>query len=341
MAAVVVGRKKIVLMDPFVSAAEVRDALGKYRDQFDIVATDRVPSGDDIFALMVGPESPVSADEITALSALSIVVVTSTGFDHIPIDAATGLGAWVATTAGYCTEEVAEHAVALLLCGLRGIPALNSSVRAGNWDVIAVAPRRISGAVVGLLGFGRIAQSVARRLTMLGVGVKAFDPFASGEAFDRLGVQRTDSLIDAITEADAISLHIPSTPETRNVIDANCLALLAPGTFVVNVARGELIDLSALAEAIANGQVSGAGLDVFVEEPLPMDAPIRGVPNVLLGPHGAWYSVDAEQRLVTSAVDSILDVLEGRPPAGAIAAPDSLAGPILPARLSTSRGHPS
>ena len=231
----------ILLLDPFGTVEEVEAALGEDARHFRVVRADR-PAGDGVFALMVGPETPIPAEAIAALPDLRIVAVTSTGFDHIPLAAVTAQGAWVTTAAGYCTEEVAEHALALLLAGLRRIPALDSSVRAGVWDVTKIAPRRIAGAQVGLVGFGRIAQAVSRRLVALDVAVRAFDPITPDEAFVRLGVGRAESVADAIAGADAVSLHVPLTDETRGMLDADAIATLKPGAFLVNVARGELVD---------------------------------------------------------------------------------------------------
>ena len=312
--------KTILLLDPFGTVEEVEAALGEDARRFRVVRADR-PAGDGVFALMVGPETPIPAEAVTALPDLRIVAVTSTGFDHIPLDAVTTQGAWVTTAAGYCTEEVAEHALALVLAGLRRIPALDSSVRAGAWDVTMIAPRRIAGAQVGLVGFGRIAQAVARRLVALDVAVRAFDPITPDAAFERLGVDRAESVADAIADADAVSLHVPLTDQTRGMLGTDAIARLKPGAFLVNVARGELVDPGALAEAISSGRLSGAGLDVFAREPLPADDPLRALPGVLLGPHGAWYSAEAEHRLFQMAADSIRDVFHGRRPSGAVAAP--------------------
>lgn len=311
----------ILLLDPFGTAEEIVEALGPDSEHFQVVRADRVDQGSGAFALMLGPETPLTAEDVRSLPELRIVAVTATGFDHVPVDTVVERGAWVTTAAGYCTDEVAEHALALLLSGLRGIPALNSSVRSGEWDVTRVAPRRIEGASVGLLGFGRIAQSVARKLVALGVRVKAYDPVGQDEWFSAAQVERVPSAIDILREVDAISLHAPLTPESDRFLRAETIAMLRPGTFVVNVARGGLIDPLALAEAIASGQISGAGLDVFEQEPLPLDDPLRDLPGVLLGPHGAWYSQGAERRLFSMATASILDVFHGRTPSGAVASP--------------------
>lgn len=314
-------RQTILVLDPFASVALIEAALGEDAEHFDVVAAAGLPSSGDVFGVLLGPETPITEAEVAKLTGLRIVSVSSTGYDHVPVGAVTAAGAWVSTAAGYCTDEVAEHTMALLLGGLRGIPALDASVRRGEWDVTLSAPKRLRGAVVGLVGFGRIAQAVAALLGSLGVVVKAYDPLTPADVFERLSVSRVDSVEAALTNADAVSLHVPLTPETLHLIDATRLALLRQGTFLVNVARGALLDMDALCDAIESGHLSGAGLDVFEEEPLGENARVRGIPGVLLGPHGAWYSDEAETHLFQMATGSILDVFHGRPPAGAVAAP--------------------
>lgn len=321
-------RQTILVLDPFASVARIEAALGEDAEHFDVVAAARLPSSGDVFAVLIGPETPITAAEVANLTGLRIVSVSSTGYDHVPVRAVTAAGAWVSTAAGYCTDEVAEHTVALLLGGLRGIPALDASVRRGEWDVTLSGPKRIRGAVVGLVGFGRIAQAVAGLLASLGVVVQAYDPLTPADAFERLGVTRAASVEAAIQNADAVSLHVPLHPETLHLIDSTRLALLRPGTFLVNVARGALLDLDAVCDALESGQLSGASLDVFEEEPLGGNARVRQIPGVLLSPHGAWYSDEAETRLFRMATGSILDVFHGRMPAGAVAAPQAFLVPM-------------
>lgn len=315
--------RTILVMDPFASVAEIETALGEDAVHFNVVAATSLPPSGQVFAVLLGPETPITKAEVENLTGLRIISVSSTGYDHVPVQAVNAVGAWVSTAAGYCTDEVAEHTVALLLGGLRGIPALDASVRRGEWDVALSSPKRIRGAVVGLVGFGRIAQAVAELLGCLGVIVKAYDPLTQPEVFNRLGVLRAESVESALENADAVSLHVPLLPETQHLLASTRLALLSPGTFVVNVARGALIDTAALCDAIESGQLSGAGLDVFEEEPLGETARVRTLPGVVLSPHGAWYSDEAETRLFQMATQSILDVFHGRRPTGAISGPST------------------
>ncbi|MFO7690518.1 MAG: NAD(P)-dependent oxidoreductase [Cryobacterium sp.] len=330
------SRRTILVLDPFASVARIEAALGEDAEHFEVRAAASLPPAGEVFAVLLGPESPMTEAEVANLTGLRIVSVSSTGYDHVPVSAVTAAGAWVSTAAGYCTDEVAEHTVALILAGLRGIPALDASVRRGDWDVTLNGPKRIRGAVVGLVGFGRIAQAVAGLLGSLGVVVQAYDPLTPAAAFERLGVSRAGSVEAALQNADAVSLHVPLMPDTRHLIDSSRLALLRPGTFLVNVARGALLDIDALCDAVESGQLSGAGLDVFEHEPLVQNARVRRVPGVLLSPHGAWYSDEAETRLFQMATGSILDVFHGRAPAGAVAAPETHA-PHAPVALTHTR----
>lgn len=315
------ARRTIVLMDKFGTVDQIERALVDQAHHFTVVAADVLEPGQEAFALLIGPETPVGVGQIESIRGLKIVAVTSTGFDHVPVAEATRVGVWVTSSAGYCTDEVAEHALALVLGGLRRIAGLDSQVRAGGWDVTQVAPKRIRGSRVGLLGFGRISQALAIRLVALGVTVTAYDPVVPDAVFATLGVRRSADAAGALQQQDVISLHVPLLPSTAHVVNATTIAAMLPGTFVVNVARGGLVDLDALGAGLHSGHLSGAGLDVFEEEPLPSDAPIRSIPNVLLGPHGAWYSEGAEERLFTLAVDAILDVFNDRTPRGVVAAP--------------------
>ncbi|WP_051973603.1 NAD(P)-dependent oxidoreductase [Cryobacterium sp. MLB-32] len=308
-------------MDPFASVAQIETALGEDAVHFDVVAATTLPPSGEVFAVVLGPETPLTEVGVANLTGLRVIAVSSTGYDHVPVEAVNAVGAWVSTAAGYCTDEVAEHTVALLLGGLRAIPALDASVRRGEWDVTLSGPKRIRGAVVGLVGFGRIAQAVAVLLRSLGVIVKAYDPLTPAEVFTRIGVSRAESVESALQNSDAVSLHVPLVPETHHLLDSTRLALLRPGTFVVNVARGALVDTDALCDAIESGQLAGAGLDVFEEEPLSETARVRTLPGVVLSPHGAWYSDNAETHLFQMATQSILDVFYGRRPAGAISGP--------------------
>lgn len=312
---------KVLLLDPFGSAELLSELLGEAREHFHVVTADTIAGHEDAFAILAGPENEVSAEDIAACKNLRLVTATSTGHNHLPVTEITARGAWVSSTAGYCTAEVAEHAFTLLLSGLRALPALDAQVRAGAWAVEEVSPRRIAGSTVALIGFGRIAQAVAAHLRQIGVVVRAYDPLVPDEVFTAAGVDRAATVLEAASGADALSVHVPLLPETEGIIRADVIDAMAKGSYLVNVARGGLIDEPAMIAALESGKLSGAALDVFTVEPLPMDDKLRTVPGVLLGPHGAWYSPNAKRQLFEIAARALLDVYRGEEPYGLIARP--------------------
>ncbi|MDI6023257.1 NAD(P)-dependent oxidoreductase [Leucobacter sp. UT-8R-CII-1-4] len=312
---------KVLLLDPFGSAELLTELLGDEQEHFEIVATDTLAGHEDAYAILAGPENEVLPADIAACKSLRLVTATSTGHNHLPVAEITAQGAWVTSTAGYCTAEVAEHAFTLLLSGLRALPALDAQVRAGSWAVEEISPRRIAGSTVAIIGFGRIAQALAAHLRQIGVIVRAYDPLVPDHVFAAADVERAATVLDAASGADALSVHVPLLPETEGIIRAEVIAAMAPSSYLVNVARGGLIDEQAMIAALRSGQLSGAALDVFEIEPLPLNAEIRSVPGVLFGPHGAWYSPNAKRQLFEIAVRSLLDVYRGNEPYGLIAKP--------------------
>jgi D-3-phosphoglycerate dehydrogenase len=209
----------------------------------------------------------------------------------------------------------------MLLALLRKLPQLDASVRRGQWATQAVAPPLppFAETAVGFLGFGRIARGVQARLKPFGFRFLAHDPAlnaADGSAMPEAGVEAVD-LATLLARADALSLHAPATPQTQGILSAANLARMKPTAVVVNAARGELIDAAALAAALTAGRLGGAALDVFPQEPLPADSPLRRAPNTLLTPHAAWYSdaaVERLQRLVADEIGRALDGLSPRRP---------------------------
>jgi D-3-phosphoglycerate dehydrogenase len=258
--------------------------------------------------------APFGAEAAAALAPGATVIRYGVGYDNLDLDALAARGVAAAYVPDYCAEEVADHTAAMLLALLRKLPALDASVRAGRWDAAGVARplRPFAETTVGFLGFGRIAQGVARRLAPFGFRFLAADPaFAPGPDAPPTTPVGLDALL---AQSHALSLHAPATPRTAGLIDAAALARLPEGAVLVNTARGELVDAAALAAALASGRLAGAALDVFPAEPLPADAALRAAPNLLMSPHAAWYSDAAAARLQALVADEIARALAGRPP---------------------------
>jgi D-3-phosphoglycerate dehydrogenase len=194
---------------------------------------------------------------------------------------------------------------------IRKIPLSNKLVQAGRWEMPAVVPiRRIEGTVLGLLGFGNIPRLVAPKAKAFGLNVIAYDPFAKDELFTSVGVERVD--LDALfARADYISVHAPLLPATRGMMNAAAFAKMKKGAYVVNTARGPLIDEPALIAALDSGQIGGAGLDVVATEPLAKDSPLLGRDNVIISPHTAFYSIEALNELQTKCAADVARVLSG------------------------------
>ncbi len=291
-----------------------------------------VPAGAGVVALIVGPDIRVDAAELALLPDLRIVAASCTGVDHVDVSAAAARGVWVTNVADYCTEEVAEHALTLILDLLRGVTRSDRRVRRGGWDCAAdtggpvCEPARIAGTVLGLVGFGRIAQALAGRARALGMAVRAYDPGRAEQEFGRAGVSRCVELSDLLAGADVISLHVPLTARTRHLIDATALTVMRPGSLLVNVARGGLVDEAALLDALRTGHLAGAGLDVLEREPPPTDDPLLTLDSVVCTPHSAWQSPAARRLVFTLAAASVAAVLRGHEPAGVVAHPAAAEG---------------
>jgi D-3-phosphoglycerate dehydrogenase len=288
-----------------------------------LVDFDVLPTGPGIAGLILGPEAPVAAADVARLPDLKVVAADSIGTDHIAIDAVTAQGGWVTNVPDYCTQEVADHAIALVLALLRGIVAADRSVRAGRWET-PPGVRRVAGTRLGLIGFGRIGQAVARRATALGMVVSAYDPEVDDDHFARLSVHRHLSVVGLLADVDVASLHVPLTEATRGLVDAQALASMAAGSWLINVSRGGVVDQTALVAALVAGQLAGAGLDVFEQEPPGADDPLLGLSTVALTPHMAWASPDADRAAFVGAARDVAAVLAGAVPDNVVGRPATL-----------------
>lgn len=236
------------------------------------------------------------------------------GTERIEVDAATELGVLVSNTPvpeNY--NAVAEHTIALTLALLRRLKSLESHVHRGGWRGPDTIVDSLEGLTVGLLGLGRIAGSVARRLAGWGARLIAYDPYVEQLLAAQLGVELV-SFVTLLEHADVLTLHTVVTSETRGVIDAEALARMKPTAFLVNTSRGELVDELALAAALREGRLGGAGLDVTNPEPPALDNELLAFDNVIVSPHTAGWTARTIAAIARAGAENILAVAEGRPP---------------------------
>ena len=257
---------------------------------------------DDVVVVFTLPRRPVDEELLARLPSLRAVGTPTVGFDHIDLEAAERRGVAVVSVPDYCTEEVADHTLALLLALLRGVVALDRQVSAGGWDPKgAGALRTLRGLRVGIVGLGRIGGAVADRLLALGAEVWANDlvPVA------RDGVSFV-SLEELLADCDAVTLHVPLTRETRGLVGRAEIESMRPGALLVNTARGPVVDVGAVLVALRSGRLGGAALDVLPQEPPPA-APLA--PNLIVTPHAAYYSEASEERAYRLCVERVREIV--------------------------------
>lgn len=263
-------------------------------------------------AVMVTTQ-PLSAGAIEPLERCRIIARIGTGLDAIDLDFAARKGIWVTYVPDYSIDEVSTHAIALLLTQARGIVTYANATREGTWDSSLHYIRRLQGQVLGILGCGRIGQATAAKGRGIGLRVIGYDPFIGPDQLRVQGIEPVD-LETLLRESDYISLHSPLTGDNRNLINAGTLAQMKPSAYLINTARGPLIDEAALLNAVRNGQIAGAALDVFVTEPPAPDNPLLHDPRIIVTPHAAWYSEEAKIDVRQRGAEDVVRVLRGEPP---------------------------
>jgi D-3-phosphoglycerate dehydrogenase len=251
----------------------------------------------------------VTPEVMDALPSLRLIVRAGVGYDQIDVAAATARGIAVANAPTYGTDDVAEHALALLLAWARRVPQLDRGMRSERWPAVAQFPiHRLRGQTLGIVGLGRIGSALARRARGIGLRVLGSDPLLGDEEIKRREVEPA-AFEDLLAQADYVSLHVPLSDATRHLIDAAALARMKPEALLVNTSRGPVVDQGALLEALSSGQLAGAALDVFEEEPLAPDSPLRSLEQVVLTPHAAGYSLEAWNDLRHEMCDTAIDFL--------------------------------
>jgi D-3-phosphoglycerate dehydrogenase len=254
----------------------------------------------------------ITADMIRQMTKCRIISRFGIGVDNVDIPVATEKGIVVTKVPDYCIDEVSDHAMALLLSAVRKIPMGTEQVHAGTWKMPNFVPiHRLRGSVLGLAGFGRIPQLVAPKAQAFGMKVIAFDPYLPKEVFAKAGVEQVD-FQTLLKRSDYISVHSPLTPETKGLFNADAFKQMKKGAYIVNTARGPVIDEAALAAAIDSGHIAGAGLDVMTTEP-PVSSPLIGKKNVIITPHTSFYSDESLVELQTKAAQEVANVLTGKP----------------------------
>jgi D-3-phosphoglycerate dehydrogenase len=261
---------------------------------------------------------PMTRGVIDQLTRCRVIARFGIGVDMIDLDAATERGILVCNTATYCLDEVSNHAMGLLLMLNRGLLADIDSVRRGGWfRSDATAPRRLAGQRLGLVGVGNIGRLVARKARGFGLEVVAYDPYLRRTVSDVEGTRLVE-LDELLCTADFVSVHCPLNASTRHLLGARELALLKPTAFVINTARGGIIDQAALGAVLRERRIAGAGLDVVEVEPLPSDDPLRGLDNVIMTPHSASWSVESSAECRRVAVEHVVTVLRGGVPSDVV-----------------------
>jgi D-3-phosphoglycerate dehydrogenase len=248
---------------------------------------------------------------VSAGEKLRVIGRYGIGVDNIAVDEATRRGIPVTNVPVYCLDEVAEHVLALIFCLERGVHHYDRAVRDGDWALAVGQPiRRIAGRTLGVIGFGKIGRTVAQRAQALGMRVIVHDSRAGAGTIAAAGAEPV-ALLALAARADFITLHVPATPDTEGLIDARFLAQMRPDAYLINTARGTVVDQGALTQALAERRIAGAGLDVFVPERLPPDHDLLAQPGLLATPHVAFYSEQSVAELATRAARNVATILAG------------------------------
>jgi D-3-phosphoglycerate dehydrogenase / 2-oxoglutarate reductase len=306
----------VISETPFVDVDYVRSTLA---DDVEVTIRDThtetgvAEAAADADALVVDGHTTVTAESLEHADDLELIARAGTGYDKVDVRAAADRDIRVTNVPTYCTDEVATHALGLLLACQRRIPAFDREVRDGEWSWVTDQPvHRVPGSTLGLVSFGAIARRLAERVAGFDLELLVYDPYADEDVVE----EHDGRLVEFETlleESDAVSIHAPLTDETRNLFDADAFDRLSDHAVLVNVGRGGIVDEGALATALEDGRLAAAGLDVLAEEP-PGDTPLRGLENVVITPHSGWYSIEARRDLNRTIVGQLEQVLAGQEP---------------------------
>jgi D-3-phosphoglycerate dehydrogenase / 2-oxoglutarate reductase len=300
---------------PFPSLDPAKKALARLDPEYRMANS---PAADDILAVARDADAilvtyaTLSGDLLRQLTKCKAIGRFGLGVDNIDLPAAKACGIAVNYVPDYCLREVSDHAMALLLALARKVTLANKLVQeSGRWEVAPLAPlRRLEGQVLGLVGFGNIPRALAPKAQAFGLNVLAHDPYVAKDVLDTAGVEGV-SFDALLARSDFVSVHAPLSPATRGLMTAVAFAKMKNGAYLINTARGPLVDEPALIAALDSGRLGGAALDVVTTEPLAKDSPLIGRDNVILTPHTAFYSVEALEELQTKCASDVARVLCG------------------------------
>jgi D-3-phosphoglycerate dehydrogenase len=298
---------RVLVREPIAEAG-----VDLLRERFDVDVDGDSPLGEIIGAydgIVIRSATRLTADVIQRAGRLKVIGRAGVGVDNVDVEAATRRGIVVANAPESTVVSAAEHTIGLLLALSRNIPQAHAALSQGRWERSRFGGIELAGKTLGVLGFGRIGRQVARRALGLEMRVVAFDPFVAKERFRELGVEHADTEDELYAAADFVTLHLPLTPETRRSIGAEAFAKMRDGVRLVNAARGELVDEDALVDALRSGKVAAAALDVFSSEPYA--GPLLELPNVVVTPHLAASTEEAQDRAGVIVAEQVAAALEG------------------------------
>jgi D-3-phosphoglycerate dehydrogenase len=318
--------KVVLLKHGYPSVEDERKIItaagGEFVDADTLSDADAFRACEDADGLLVRWQQ-ITPEMIKRFRRCKVIVRYGVGYDNVNVQAATEANIIVGHIPNYCLDEVSTHTVALLMACIRNIVGKHQKMERGAWDFNPVERLyRTAGRTLGLIGLGNIGRAVARKMSGWGMRLLATDPFIEKPEADRLGVQLVP-IERLLRESDYVSLHVPLLPETRHLIGAPQLAQMKPGAILINTARGPVLDNEALLQALDSERLAHAGLDVFEQEPPPLNSRLRSHPRLIMSDHVAWYSEESQTELKRTAAEEVVRVCTGKMPL-AIANPEVL-----------------
>jgi D-3-phosphoglycerate dehydrogenase / 2-oxoglutarate reductase len=333
------NKLRVLVREPIAEAG-----VDYLRERFDV---DVDSNGDlsakigDYDGIVIRSATKLTADVLKHADRLKVIGRAGVGVDNVDVEAATRLGIVVANAPESTVTSAAEHTIGLLVALARNIPQAHAALKQGRWERSTWGGIELEAKTLGVLGFGRIGQQVARRALGLGMRVVAYDPFVAKERFRELGVERGESPDDVLGAAEFLSLHLPLTAETRGFLGRDAIEKLPAGARVINAARGELVDEEALADALRSGRLAAAALDVYSQEPY--SGPLLELENVVVTPHLAASTEEAQDRAGVIVAEQVAAALEGAVVTNAVNIPSiraedlELLGPFIPLAAKLGR----